>query len=272
MTVEQPDAERLVGRVRPKPPISGVDRTFAVLDACATSRRTVSLGDLVQLTGIPKSTLHRLCLRLTQQGALDHHPDGYRIGPRLFGLGAVNPTIQRLRTASMPLLHALSSSTGHVANLAVLHRDQVLLLDEVFALEKPFPRMVGATLPLHATALGKVLLATQPVAIRQALVGSSVLPAFTRNTVVRPELLLEQLAAAARSGIAHSREEWRLGFAGVAASVRTHEEPRAAVALVGIPRAVDTERYAGAVRNAADALADALKRPVIRDASPWAGT
>jgi DNA-binding IclR family transcriptional regulator len=232
----------------------------------------VSLADLVQLTGIPKSTLHRLCWQLTEVGALEHHPDGFRIGPKLFALGAVNPAIQRLRTASMPLLHALSSSTGHVSNLAILQDDRVLLLDEVFAEERPFfPRMVGSTLPLHATALGKVLLATQPVAVREALVGSSILPAFTRHTIVRPNVLLEQLAVVARTGIAHSREEWRLGFAGVAASVRTQEEPRAAVALVGIPRAVDTERYAGAVRNAADDLLEALKRPVIRDASAWAG-
>jgi len=258
--------------VRIEPPISGIERAFAVLEACAASRRTVSLGDLVRLTGIPKSTLHRLCWQLTEQGALEHRPDGYRIGPKLFSLGAVNPTIQRLRTAGMPLLHALSSFTGHVANLAVLHGDRALLLDEVFALEKPaHPRMVGATLPLHATALGKVLLATQPVAVRRALLGEGILPAYTRRTVVRPGVLLEQLQVVAETGIAHSREEWRLGFAGVAASVRTHEEPRAAIALVGIPRADETERYVGVVRNAADALAEALKRPVIRDAVSWAG-
>ena len=252
-------------------PISGVERIFAVLEACASSRRTVSLADLVRLTGIPKSTLHRLCWQLTEVGALEHYPDGFRIGPKLFALGAVNPAIHRLRTASMPLLYALSSSTGHVANLAVLKDDRVLLLDEVFAAERPFPRMVGSTLPLHATALGKALLATQPAAVREALVGSSMLPAFTRHTIVRPQ----HPARAARGRGAHGHRPFPGGVApGVRGRRGVGAHPggaRAAVALVGIPRAVDTERYAGAVRQAADALVEALKRPVIRDAAAWAG-
>jgi DNA-binding IclR family transcriptional regulator len=171
----------------------------------------------------------------------------------------------------MPLLYELASTTGHVSNLAVMEEGRVLLIDEVFAAERPVPRMVGAHLPLHATALGKVLLAAQPPAVRRRLLGRQLLPAFTRNTIIRPNLLLDHLDVVAENGVSYSREEWRLGFAGVAASVFVDGRLAGALALVGIPRAADLERYATTVRSAADRLAEALKRPVIRDASAWVG-
>jgi len=229
------------------------------------------LADLARQTGLPKTTLHRLCWKLESLGALEQHQDGFRIGAKLFALGAVNPRVQRLRTASMPFLYEMAASTGHVANLAIMEEGRALLIDEVFAAEKPVPRMVGARLPLHATALGKVLLGAQPPRVRRELVGRDFLPAFTRNTIVRPNVLLEQLEVVARSGISYSREEWRLGFAGVAASVHVDGKLAGALALVGIPRAMDVERYGATVRAAADGLAEALKHPVIRDAAAWAG-
>jgi DNA-binding IclR family transcriptional regulator len=250
---------------------SAVDRVFIVLEACARSGRTVSLTDLVAATGMAKTTAHRLCWKLTSLGALEHVDGGFRIGPRLFALGALNPTLLRLRTASMPLLYEMSRETGHISNLAIMENDRALLIDEVFAAERSVPRMVGASMPLHATALGKVLLAGQPLERRTTLVGPELLHPFTRHTIVRPNLLLEQLVVIARSGIAYSREEWRLGVAGVAASVLDGGRPVAALALVGIPRAVEVERYGQTVRAAADALAVAIKRPVIRDAAGWAG-
>jgi DNA-binding IclR family transcriptional regulator len=166
----------------------------------------------------------------------------------------------------MPLLYDLASTTGHVSNLALMEEGRALLIDEVFAAERPVPRMVGAHLPLHATALGKVLLAAQPTAVRRKIIGRRLLPAFTRNTIIRPNLLLDHVAVIAETGIAYSREEWRLGFAGVAASVFVDGRLADALALVGIPRAADLDRYAASVRVAADRLAEALKRPVIRDA------
>jgi DNA-binding IclR family transcriptional regulator len=84
-------------------------------------------------------------------------------------------------------------------------------------------------------------------------------------------VLLDELEVVAESGVAYSREEWRLGFAGVAASVFVDRKLVGALALVGIPTAMDVDRYARPVRAAADRMAAALRRPVIRDASPWAG-
>ena len=245
--------------------VAVIDRAFAVLETCAESRRTVSLADLTRLTGLPKTTLHRLCWKLEELGALEHFGDGFRIGPRLFALGAMNPTVQRLRTQAMPFLYGLSEETHLVSNLAIMEDERVLLIDEVFADERPVPRMVGALLPLHATALGKALLAAEPVARRKTLLGPGPLEPYTRHTIIQPEKLLAQLAVAAKSGVAYSREEWRLGFAGVAAPILSGGRAAGAVALVGISRAADVTRFADPVARAANGVARALHNPVIRD-------
>lgn len=248
-----------------------IDRVFAILESCAESRRTVSLADLARLTDLPKSTLHRICWKLVSLEALEHHEDGFRIGPKLFALGAINPMVQRLRTQSMPFLYGMSAETGLVANLAVLQGNRALLIDEVFADERPLPRMVGAMLPLHATALGKALLAVEPAERRQMLVEAEPLQPYTRRTIVRPAALLDQLATVEASGIAYSREEWWPGFAGVAAPIVAEGKAVGALALVGIPRAADVTRYAVNVRKAVTGTAAALKHPVIRDSQSAVG-
>jgi DNA-binding IclR family transcriptional regulator len=251
----------------PKPESTTViDRVFAILDTCANSRRTLSLADLVRETGLPKSTLHRLCRKLATIGALEYRPDGFRIGPRLFSLGALNPAMQRLRTQSMPSLYRMSADTGLITNLAVLQGDRALLIDEVFPDERPVPRMVGGLLPVHASALGKALLAWEPMARRRELLGTGELERFTRHTVTDRDKLLVQLDTIRETGISFSQEEMRLGFAGVAAPIVLDGKAEGAIALIGIPRASDTKSYAGIVKRAAVATAAALRNPVIRDA------
>lgn len=246
-----------------------IDRVFSILDTCANSRRTLSLADLARETGLPKSTLHRLCRKLATIGALEHRPDGFRIGPRLFSLGALNPVMQRLRTQSMPSLYRMSAETGLITNLAVLVGDQALLIDEVFPDERPVPRMVGGLLPVHASALGKALLAWEPIVRQRELLGSGELERYTRHTVTDRAKLLPQLEKIKETGVSFSLEEMRLGFAGVAAPIVLDGKAEGALALIGIPRAADTKSYAGIVKRAAASTAAALRNPVIRD--PRAG-
>jgi IclR family transcriptional regulator, acetate operon repressor len=244
-----------------------IDRVFAILGNCAESRRTMSLADLARSTGLPKSTLHRLCGRLVAIGALEPRVDGYRIGRLLFSLGALNPAVLSLRTHSMPALARMSADTGLSANLAVLHADKVLFLDEVFRLERAVPRFVGTLLPLHATALGKALLSVEPPFQRKALLGPGPLQRFTRKTTTDVDRLLQEVELAKGAGVATSFEELRPGLFAVAAPIVVDGVGQGVVALSGMPRARDVKSYRGIVAQAAAMTAETLKRPVIRDAS-----
>src|SRR3954471_179194 len=99
---------------------SVADRLFSVLESCASSSRALTLVDLVDRTGLPKTTLHRTCWKLVELGALEHDAEGFRVGTKLFALGSMSPRLRRLRVIGMPYLHDLVAVTGRVANLAVL--------------------------------------------------------------------------------------------------------------------------------------------------------
>jgi DNA-binding IclR family transcriptional regulator len=118
--------------------------------------------------------------------------------------------------------------------------------------------MGGTSMPLHATAIGKALLSGMPEDELDALVGEEPLHPFTGRTVVRPNLLREQLAAIRACGVAFSHEEWRMGTSGVASPVVVHGEVHASVALVGISDASALRRLADPVRRAADGVARGL--------------
>jgi DNA-binding IclR family transcriptional regulator len=233
---------------------------FTVLEACAASQRPLTLVELGEVTGLPKTTLHRVCWKLVGLRVLEHAPDGFRMGARLYALGAMSPALRRLRATGMPFLHALVSRSGWVGNLGVLCDGRALVVDEVSGGVQlpPRERMVGATLPLYATALGKALLAGAPAEVREALLRPAFLRPFTRQTIVRTSLLREHLAEVARRGYAISHEELRLGTSGVAAPIIVAGQPVAALALVGPPDEAALRRHVIDVCLAAKRLAQAL--------------
>jgi DNA-binding IclR family transcriptional regulator len=248
---------------------SVADRLFSVLESCASSPRTLTLADLVERTGLPKTTLHRTCWKLVELGALENDSDGFRIGTKLFALGSMSPPLRRVRVIGMPYLHELVTVTGRVANLAVLSDRRALLVEEIYGPVVPvIPKMVGATMPLHATAIGKALLMHRPAEEVDAIIGSEhLLRPYTPRTIVRPKLLREHLAVAERSGAVVSREEWTLGISGVAAPIVVDGETVAAIALIGPLGENDLRRLAGPVRTVAARFSGRLALAATRTAA-----
>jgi DNA-binding IclR family transcriptional regulator len=237
---------------------SAADRIFEVLETCARAGRPLTLAQLVERTGLPKSTLHRACWKLVALGALDDTGHGFRIGTRLFALASAHPDLRRLRAASMPYLHVLCARTGWIANLATRSGDRALLLEEQYLTPHGTAKMLGSTLPLHATAVGKALLAYAPPEEIEATIARTGLRAYTGHTIVRPQLLLEHLQTIRTRGYALSCEEWHIGAAGVAAPVVVDGDVVASVALVGPPDQAELRRLAAPVQLAAARLARAL--------------
>jgi IclR family transcriptional regulator, acetate operon repressor len=234
-------------------------RVFVVLESCAASPRALSLVDLVERTGLPKTTLHRLCWKLVELGMLEHRGGGFRIGTKLFALGSMNTELRRLRTVAMPQLHSLVARTGWATNLAVPAEGRALIVEEVYdASTRDMRRMIGVRLPMHATAVGKALLCGLDEEELSDVVGTGMLRPFTRGTIVRPNVLREHLATIRSAGVAFSHEEWALGTSGVASPVVVGGRVVAAIAAVGPPGGAGMRQRADAVRLAAAAVGHAL--------------
>ena len=239
---------------------SVLGRALVILDACAVSYRPLTLSQLVELTGLPKTTLHRLCWKLVELGMLERTHDAFRIGTKVFALGSTNPALRRLRVTAMPYLHALVERTDWATNLAVLAGGRALVVEEVFGGKgRAMRRMVGARLPLHATAIGKALLSGYGDAELDEFLSGGLRP-YTLTTIARGSLMREQVERVRETALAFSREEWAAGTSGVASPVVVDGAVIAAVAVVGEPGEEGLRQRAGVVKAAALAIGSALSR------------
>lgn len=238
---------------------SVAERILLTLEACAAGNRSLTLAQLVDETGLAKTTLHRTCWKLVDLGLLEHGEDGFSIGLKMFALGNANPLLNQLRVAAMPILLELQRSTGGMSNLAILHDGKALIIDALYAPQPAIPRLVGASLPLHSTAVGKAIAATfAGDRLDELFAERPLLPAVTWRTIIQPTRLREHLAQVADKGIATSDEEFMMGVCGVAAAVRVRSDQTVAIGYVGPCNLRAIGRASEPVREAAIELQEAL--------------
>ena len=139
-------------------------RVLALLGAFDARHRELSLSDLARRSGVPLATAHRLAAELAEWGALHKTGEGkYVVGRRLWDIGLLAPVARELREVAIPFLHDLYGATLETVHLAVREDDHVLYLETLSGSRSvPVVSTVGSRLPMHATGVGKVLLAYAP--------------------------------------------------------------------------------------------------------------
>ena len=247
-------------------------RILMTLEACAALKRSLTITELVEETGLAKSTLHRTCWKLVGLGLLEHSDAGFSTGVKLFALGNANPVLSGVRAAAVPALLELQRVTGAMSNLAILHDGQALVVDALYSTQPSLPRLIGASLPLHCTAVGKAIAASLGSDAREELVLDRGLRPATGRTIVRRTLLRDHLEQVAQDGIATSNEEFMPGICGVASPVKLGDGTIVAIGFVGkINRGV-IQQVSAPVRQAAQSLTAALSWAVPQPAVPAGGT
>ena len=132
-------------------------KVLAIMEVFETSRRALSLTEISEAAGLPLSTTHRLVNELVEWGMLSRGPNGgIQLGLRLWAI-AQNAGRQ-LRETARPFIQDLFALTGETSQLAVRDGNMALFIDRVYGPRRvPRASRVGGRLPLHATAVGKVL-------------------------------------------------------------------------------------------------------------------
>ena len=153
-------------------------------------------------------------------GALARTSSGdYVIGRRLWDLGLLAPHQAGLVELASPYLHDLYGATLATVHLAVREDTEVLYVDRLRgSTSVPIVSTVGSRLPMHATGVGKVLLAFAPAEVQRAVLAD--LPRVTAYTITQPGTLQRQLAAVRRDDYATTVEEMSLGACSVGVPVR----------------------------------------------------
>jgi len=198
-------------------------RAFAILDVVAQSEAPLAVAEIAQRTGIPKPTAHRMVNHLLAEGLLRPEPmrRGLTPGPRLFNLFCKVQAGTWATGTVRAVLQELVGEVRETCNLGVLDRDAVLYVERV---ECDWPIRVqlgpGSRVPLHATAIGKLLLAHMPERARRRLLAVLPMPALTVETITDPRLLEAECADIIARGFAVNREENLEGLMGLAVPVR----------------------------------------------------
>ncbi len=243
---------------------SVTSRALAVLDAFDAGAPRLTLSEIAQRSGTPLTTAHRLLGELTEWGALARRPDGrYEVGRKLWDLGLLAPVQLELRQVAAPFLMDVHTAIRDTVHLAVRDGLSALYVERVSGRESvPVVSSVGSRLPLHATGVGKVLLAAAPPEVEQEVLRS--LTRITRNTVVEPGRLRRELAEVRRRGYARTSEEMSPGAASVAVPVQV-EAARgpvvvAALGIVVPPHRRDLPRLVPVLEVAARGIGRELAR------------
>src|SRR3954453_24139148 len=190
---------------------SVTSRALAVLDAFDAGAPRLSLSEIAERSGTPLTTAHRLLAELTAWGALTRRGDGrYEIGRKLWDLGLLVPVQLELRQVAAPFLLDVHTATRDTVHLAVPAGLRALYVERISGRESvPVVSQMGSRLPLHATGVGKVLLASAPDDGGEQVLRQ--LTRETRHTVADPRALVRELSEVRRRGLARTAEEMSLG-------------------------------------------------------------
>ncbi|MEA2409412.1 MAG: IclR family transcriptional regulator, acetate operon repressor [Thermoleophilaceae bacterium] len=190
-------------------------RGLDILELFAGDSPELTQTEISERLGLPVPTVHRLVKLLTERGWLVR--DGASRRLRL-GLGAARllPAVRLPDLAREPL-RALAERSGETVNLATLDGGEVLyLVSEAGTNLLTLRSHVGLRLPVHATALGKCLLAQLDDEAARRAAGGEPYEELTPRTVTSWEKLRAQLERVRREGVAYSREEYEVGLHSIA--------------------------------------------------------
>jgi len=233
------------------------ERIMAILGAFEEQQTRLPLSVIAQRADLPLATAHRLVGELVRHGALARHGDHYVIGRRIWEIGLLAPVESTLREAAAPYLHDIHAATRATVHLAVRDGHVALYFERMAGRASvPVVSSLGSTMPLHATGVGKVLLAHAPAGIRRDVLAS--LPRLTPYTITHPGRLNEQLTQIRRTGYATTLEEMTLGACSVAVPVHRQEQVVAAIGVVVPSLRRDRGRLTAALQVAARGISRQL--------------
>jgi DNA-binding IclR family transcriptional regulator len=219
--------------------IQSIERAVAVLRLLDTADQPLELHEIADTLGLARTTTHGIVSTLRELGLVGQvHDHGqfhgrYEVAEaaRLFGRGGPDP--HELRSLAMNWADSLAAQTGLAVTLGVPTRADVLVVHHVFRPDGSPQRLaVGQRRPLHASALGKALLAFAPSGLRR-LPGSD-FTTYTKRTIRTHSGLAEALAIVRRDGLATEDGEFEADHGSIAAPVHgTGGLAVAALAVVG---------------------------------------
>ena len=232
--------------------ILSVAKAMELLQILSRAGRPLSLKELTDLCGYPKSTVFGLLTTMRLHDMVTQTPEGkYTLGLRLFEYGRQVERTWDISLVARPYMEHLSQSTGASVMLSICEDGSVITLDQVET--RGGLRVVsdtGSRLPIYCTSQGKVFLAHMSRSGAEALLRGQSLTQFTPHTITDIPTLLREAEICRANGYAIENGEYKIGLRSISAPVRTVEgKVRYAVGVIGMFRSVHSEEFHAAVEQ-----------------------
>ena len=250
--------------------IQSIERAAAILRLLSGRSRRLGVGELAGELGLPKGTVHGILRTLQNVGFVeqDSETGKYQLGAALLHMGSSYLDGNELRTRALNWADSLAARSNESVRIGTLHEGRALVVHHVFRPDNSRQALeVGALLPGHASALGKVLLAHNPYATDELIADG--LDAFTPQTVTDPDALRAELDAVRGRGWASDMQELVEGEVSLAAPIQ--DRRGATVGAIGISGPIERLSEGENPRSELISYVRETARSVSRDlgAIPW---
>jgi IclR family transcriptional regulator, pca regulon regulatory protein len=209
-----------------------LERGLAILSCFTPDSPVQGIADLADMLGMSRSTTHRYVITLVALGYLEQVKEGrkYRLALSVIDLGMRAMNSMSLREHARPLLGELRQRTGYTTSLTVLDGPEILYLDRLPGARRGQRKIdlgltIGARLPLHCTAMGKLMLAYLYDDAQRTLMDELTLSKRGPNTIGSKKALKTELATIREAGLAINDEALAPDLIAIAVPVRceSHE-------------------------------------------------
>jgi IclR family transcriptional regulator, KDG regulon repressor len=204
--------------------ITALQRGLRILELFTQSEKGLPAAQVAKLSGLPVSTVHRFLVNLESAGYLNCSDSGnYHLGIACFSLGHAALGQLDIRRLSLPYLHQLNAQTRETIHLTIRQGLSAVYIEK---LDSPEPlriySRIGAGVPLHCTAVGKVILAYMPEPELASVLGKLEFKRRTQNSIGSLQEMQTHLQKVRRSGYACDLEENESHIRCVAAPIWDH--------------------------------------------------
>src|SRR5512142_1209887 len=159
--------------------IQSVSHALDIVESFTKTEKELGVIELSKRLGLHKNNVFRLLATLEHRGYIEQNreTESYRLGPKTLQIGSIFIEQRECRRQARPILEGLMASSGETAVVAVLRGNKVIYMDSVETTRtvRAVSR-IGAMLPAHCTAVGKVQLAGLTPAEIERLYPDAVLP------------------------------------------------------------------------------------------------
>jgi len=226
-------------------PFTSIEKAIDILCVFDLKNQELSARDISDSLNIPLSSTYKYLDLLLKKGFISKEPDTkkFSLGLTVYKMGNLAAARISFIDIAQPHMRSLAKESGETVTLTVINGWEALCV-EVIESSKIVKWTVkrGASIPLHAGASSKILLAYQDNTFIDDMVENAGLPALNENTLTEPEKLKEELKNVRDKGYALSNSEVEAWAGAIAAPIFNHKGKLVAgLTIVGPPDRIFNE-------------------------------